>query len=493
MKFLKVSLIAVAMCSASQVALVAVDGKKGNRLKLPDSYGVEEALSDNVLTLDEAVRLALVGNPDVLKAKEEIKRVHGIYVEVRAQALPQVAMTASYDIQDETLAGGAFGGLSSPNNEAWRVAFEGSQLLYSGGAVGGAINIAEYEQASTFYQLRDTVDRVIEAVRRQFYRVNIFRSLITVQQEALALLEKSLQDQKDRFDAGTVPKFNVLRAEVEVANQQPLVIRAKNNYRIALLELSKLLGVDYHVHGGSESKFRVEGELGVGPIPLGLDEAVALGVERRAFLKVQRQRILSEREQIKVAMAGYKPTLRMVGGYEWRSKTFSSSLDEYIDGWFFGVRGQWNVFDGLETKGKVAQARARLESALINYDDSVRQVQVEVQSAYSRLNEALELIDSQKKNIEQASEALRLAQERFDVGAGTQLDLLDARVAQTRARVTELEARFDYNSALAEFERVTGMDTVYDDTFDDPLAGKSAKWKARVGDQPESSDSRFEK
>ncbi len=474
--------IAFGICFIHGVGLAEEVAPSGGGESGAETFGVGVALADYVLTLDEAVRLALAGNPDILKAKEEIRRVHGLYVEVRAQALPQASLTSGYDVQDERLAGASFGGLASPNNESWRVAFEGSQLIYSGGAVGGAINIAEFERASTFYQLRDTVDRVIEAVRRQFYRVIVFRSLITVQQEALDLLMQSLQDQKDRFEAGTVPRFNVLRAEVEVANQQPQVIRAKNDYRIALLELSRLLGVNYEVHGGSEEKFRVEGTLEVGPIPLKLDEAVAMGVERRAFLKVQRQRILSEREQIKVAMAGYKPTVKLVGGYEWRSKTFSASLDEYIDGWFFGVRGQWNVFDGLETKGKVEQARARLESALINYDDSVRQVQVEVQSAYSRLNEALELIDSQKKNIEQANEALRLAQERLDVGAGTQLDLLDARVALTRARVTELEARFDYNSALAEFERVTGLDTVYDDTFDDPLAGKSAMWKAKVGD-----------
>lgn len=452
--------------------------------------GVEAALADDVLTLDEAIQLALAGNPDVLTAKEEIRRVHGLYVEVRAQALPKASLVTSYDARDEELAGGSFGGLSTPNNKSWRIAFEGSQLLYSGGAVGGAINIAEFEQASTFYQLRDTVDKVIEAVRRQFYQVIVLRSLIVVQQEALDLLQQSLQDQKDRFEAGTVPRFNVLRAEVEVANQQPLVIRAKNDYRVALLELSRLLGIDYTVHGGQESKFQVVGELDYGPIPLALDEAVAMGVERRAFLKVQRQRILSEKEQIKVAFAGYKPKLSLVGGYEWRNQSFSENLDDYIDGWFVGVRGQWNLFDGLETAGKVEQARARLQTALINYDDSVRQVQVEVQSAYSKLNEALELIDSQKLNVEQATEALRLAQERFDVGAGTQLDLLDARVALTRARVTELEARYDFNAALAEFERVTALDTVYDDTFDDPLAHKSARWMARVEDAPATSGNR---
>ena len=116
------------------------------------------------------------------------------------------------------------------------------------------------------------------------------------------------------------------------------------------------------------------------------------------------------------------------------------------------------------------QARARLESSKVNYDDSVRQVDLEVQTAYAQLQQARETIESQGKNVEQALEAVRLAQERLSAGAGTQLEVLDARVALTRARTTELQARSDYNTALAEFDRATATDTVYDDTFKDPLA-----------------------
>jgi outer membrane protein TolC len=86
------------------------------------------------------------------------------------------------------------------------------------------------------------------------------------------------------------------------------------------------------------------------------------------------------------------------------------------------------------------------------------------------MRQAQETIESQQKNVEQALEALRLATERLDAGAGTQLDVLDARVALTRARITELQARADYQIALAEFDRVTATDTVYEESFRDPLS-----------------------
>jgi outer membrane protein TolC len=117
----------------------------------------------------------------------------------------------------------------------------------------------------------------------------------------------------------------------------------------------------------------------------------------------------------------------------------------------------------------VKQARARVEQSRINYIDALHQVEQEVQTAYINLQQARETIASQQKNIEEASEAVRLAQERLAAGAGTQLEVLDARVQLTRARSTELQARADYNNALADFDRATATNTVYHEGFKDPL------------------------
>ncbi len=126
----------------------------------------------------------------------------------------------------------------------------------------------------------------------------------------------------------------------------------------------------------------------------------------------------------------------------------------------------------METYGRTRQARARLQSQKINYDDAVQQVELEVQQAYANLQQANETIQSQQKGVEQAVESLRLASERFTAGAGTQLDVLNARVALTRAQITELQARADYNTALAEFDRATATTTLYNEMFHDPLAAK---------------------
>jgi outer membrane protein TolC len=486
---------------------------------LGQSVAVEQRVVQHTvvgdLTLDQAVKLALKQNPNILKAIQQIEQTRGQIIEVRAEALPHVVLTSAYSQEAKSLIerqGQSSSSSSSSSNVtaniskqlasipgltpsaaeqivsalqqstaqsaqsqtssgggdiSWNVTVQATQVLYAGGQVQAAIRIAKFTDDSSYFSLRDTVDQTIDTVRQQFYTILLNRALITVQEESVKLLEDQLKDQQNRFEAGTVPRFNVLQAEVALANQQPILISAKNSYLISEYQLAKTLGIDPGPQG--KPSYHAVGNLEVHERSLGLSNAIQLGIARRPFLKVQRLTILIQKEQIKVALAGYKPQLNANGGYEVRNSALTSHLDDTIDGWFFGVTGQWNIFDGLETYGKVKAARASLESAKVNYDDSVHQVELEVQQAYANLLTARETIRSQQKTVEQALEAVRLATERFSAGAGTQLDVLNAQVQLTTARSTELQARANYNTALAEFDRVTATDTIYAETFDDPV------------------------
>ncbi|MDQ3623098.1 MAG: TolC family protein [Verrucomicrobiota bacterium] len=469
------------------------------------------------LTLTKAVGIALGQNPDILKAIQDLQRSRGFIIEVRAEALPQLSLNANYDTQESRLNqtfdrgatqgseeitlpdtidpafGAALGpifaalsGTGQPGSreipdQTYNISLQVSQLLYSGGRVRASIAAAKFAEDSAYYQFRDVLDQVITRTRSQFYSILTNRALITVQEETVRLQQDLLQDQRNRFEAGTVPRFNVIRAEVELANVIPNLIRARNDYLIAQIDLAKTLGLD--PGPGGRPTFECVGTLGVPGRALSLVDSLSLAKARRPFLKAQRRNILSQAERVKGAHAGYKPTLRASAGYQIRNSSFSDNLDQTIDGWFIGVQGNWNLFDGFATTGRVKQERALLEQAKINYDDSVQQVELEVQQAYARVQQGREVVESQRKNIEQARESLRLANERLSAGAGTQLEVLDARVALTAAQTTELQARSDYNKALAEFDRVTGTDTVYDDPFKDPLRrleekiiGDGGKW-----------------
>ena len=451
-------------------------------------------------TLRQAIETAFQRNPDILRARQEIRRTKGVQIEVLSQALPHLDATAAYNYTDPRLReGGGVGTtttgggptptplpsatptpsgspgatttFSSIADNSYNLRFTASQLLYNGSVIP-AIKGAGSASDASYFALRDTIDRVIATVRQQFYQVILNKALIGVQEESVQLLESQLKDQQNRFEAGTVPRFNVLQAEVALVNQQPALITARNNFRIAQIQLARTIGLDFDPRRGNKPPLECIGELSFQPRAMPLTAAIELGKERRPFLKQQRSNILTQVQQLRGAFAGIQPTLNLNGGYAFESSQFSDRLRDVTDGWFFGVTGSWAIFDGLETVGKVKQARATLSQAKIGYDDAVRQVELEIQQAYSNLQQDRELYESQSKNVDQAHEALRLASARLGVGAGVQLDVLNAQVALTQAQSTRLSALYSYNADLAEFDRVTATDTIYHDDFDDPLTRK---------------------
>ena len=453
------------------------------------------------LTLDEAVQTAVRQNPDIINAEQEIRRTRGVVMEVEAQAFPQITVGNSFtQVQKQLLLDGgpptgssessggsstsgsgsataaptpvpssSSGAASNPMTQSWDVTVTVSQLIYSGGQVAAAIHIAKYTQDATIYSLRDIVDTTIANVRSQFYAVLLDRAIIEVQEENINLLQSQLTDQQNRFQAGTVPRFNVLQAEVALANARPQLIQARDDYDVALLNLARTLGINTNELGGGMPPINPVGVLTTDEKPEALNEALQLAQERRPFLKEQREQILIQVENIKVALAGYQPRLTADAGYEMRNDEYSKSLKDYVTGWFYGITGSWNVWDSGATYGRVKQAKAQLEEAKTSYDDAVRQVDVEVQQALDQVQESEDTIVSQTKAIEEAQEALRLATERLTAGAGTQLDVLSAQVALTQSRTTLVQAQYNYNIAMAQFDRVTASNTRWAELFQDPM------------------------
>jgi outer membrane protein TolC len=134
----------------------------------------------------------------------------------------------------------------------------------------------------------------------------------------------------------------------------------------------------------------------------------------------------------------------------------SNGWGDRRDGWTAGLQAQWDIFDGRATAGRVAQAKSQLMQTKLAVDETTLAIDVEVRRAHSSLTEAWELVDASGKVVEQANEALRLANVRYGAGTATQLDVLTSQVALTEARLNQLVAYFNYNIALAAMRKAVG-------------------------------------
>lgn len=413
--------------------------------------------SQRQLSLAEALDLALQQNGTILKGQSDLEAAYGIVVQTRAVALPKVQIGGRFQAVAEssidTPAGSTF---AFGTDKSWTTEIRLVQSIYEGGRINSALRSAKLTREQALLQYQAVVADTLLAVRINYYDILLAGQQMVVREASVNLLQRELDDQQRRFDAGTVPRFNVLRAEVAVANARPQLIRARNAERVAKNRLVDLLGYNLPRAVGEDVPVQLTDTLDAAPYQIELATAIGQALEQRPELGVLRKAEALQAEGIINAGASYKPSVQIFGGYGARNSSFTTDLTTERHGWLAGAQLSWDIFDGMLTRGKVMEAKAVHRKSQTELTDTARRIELEVRTAYSDFIEAREVLESQKKVQEQAEESLRLAKARADAGTGTQLDVLNAETALTEARTTQSWSLRDYAVAVARLERAMG-------------------------------------
>ena len=417
------------------------------------------------LSLLNALNIALQQNATILKARSDLEASYGIVVQTRAIALPQLLANGQYKDTDRQAIEDYPHAAPSPDQN-WNANVEIVQTIYQGGKLIAAVKAAKVTREQALAQFQATLQDTLLLVRLAYYDILLAAEQIVVNQASVNLLQKELDDQQRRYDAGTVPHFNVLRAKVSVANARPPLIEAQNNYRISKNNLCNLLGFNLPREIWDNIPLKLTDALDAAPFQIILPDAIQQALNDRPELVALRKTEELQRLGITDARSGYHPQLQVFAGYTWYNEQFNANnttpnLNQYLDGWNAGAQMTWNIFDGLLTHGKVVQAKALYAKSQTALDEETRNVELEVRTSYSDFLKAREVLESQKTVLEEAEESLREANARFDAGTGTQLDVLDAENQLTQARSTNVQALHDYDAARARFERAIGANMAH--------------------------------
>jgi HAE1 family hydrophobic/amphiphilic exporter-1 len=413
----------------------------------PAVFGTDNAVK--VLTLDETLRIAFERNRDIRKAREFRKQVEGRYVEERAAALPQVAITSGITrTRDDSQR--AFGGDVIPPRQETRSAEASlSQPLYTWGQIGAGIRAARIGFATADDRLRLSRQAAARDATSAFYDILLARELHSIAAQNLEQKLRHLDEARRRQAVGTATDYDVLAAGVAVENARPEVIRTENLIRTAREKLSFLLAME-----GEEVD--VSGTLvsAVDPYP-GYEEALASARKNRPELSELRHRIGISRELVTVANAGDKPRLDLKTGYGWRDLDLG---DSEADGkaWSAGLFLSFPIFDGLRTRGKVAQARSEVASLRIDEAKLMDSIALETRDAANAVREAGEIVKALAGTVSQAERLLFLAEKGFEYGVKTRLEVEDAVLNLTQAKGSLARARRDYLVARVNLEFVKG-------------------------------------
>jgi outer membrane protein len=402
------------------------------------------------LDLKGAIRYALDHNYSILQARETIRLQDGVIVQVKSQTIPNVSAQGEYQ-RNATSISQTF----PAEDSFWSVELKATQTLYAGGGVKSAIKAARLTRDAASFDLQSAIDAALLDVRTKFYNVLLAREKIRVEEENVKLYQHQLDDTKNQFETGTVSNFEVLRAKVFLANAQPNLITARNSYRISIEQLRQSLG------SATSAQFpEVEGDLNFKVQAFDQVSSIAAAHEYRPELQKFEKLESAGEESVTTARSAYYPNLQAFGGYEWdgfgySNSGFGNSLT--ANGWLFGVQSTWSIFDGRATDGRVRQAKSQLEQARISKASEELEIDVEVRQALSSLQEAGELVTASSQTIDQAAEALRLADAKYHAGSATQLDVLTSQVALTQAKTDQLTANYNYLVALANVRKAIGL------------------------------------
>jgi outer membrane protein TolC len=270
-----------------------------------------------------------------------------------------------------------------------------------------------------------------------------------------ALVNDQLHRVSLNHQVGSSADYDLLRAQVEAANQEPLVIAARNGRDIALLEVRRIVNIP------ADQPLEL-----VSPLPETTDSlphvdfaALDLDAASRAAVAAAEANVAFRREAVHVYHGDYYPTLSLsssYGGQAYPTGTFPSGLSAFRKNWTASLTFSLPLFDGFRTHGAVVQAEADLQRAEAQLSQVREGVQIEIEQARAEIARAQALVQARHETVGQAGRAQHLATVRYDNGIATAIEVSDARLALEQASVNEAQATRDYLLAIAALERALG-------------------------------------
>ena len=413
-------------------------------------------------TLSDCLHIAMSKSSDILTAKEEIKRAKGVVFEkwssilsVNAEARYTYMGLTPDTLSNSSLYLGPSAPLSEPEDK-YDFGINASLTVFSGGKIMWGLNIVHLQLEVAEEQYRIAINDAVYDTKVAFYSILLAKEEVEMRSEELELLTKNLEKTKKKYKNGLVPKYDVMRIEVETINARTSLIKAKNDLTVAYEDLKKLLDIDLGKPIG------IEGELKHNERDIDLKGFLIIAESESPKLNIAE---LTERiadRNVNVAIGDFFPTIKAFANYDhsatgWDSVSFNEKDWEFTA----GVMVEIPITDIVLSLAKKKQTNAEYEKAKLELLDTAKNVEYSIRSAYYDLIESKEIIKLQGYNIGLAEENLKTAEIRYENGVGTLLELLDAHLAVTEAKLNYISALFNYEKSLSQIEKILGKEGMH--------------------------------
>lgn len=411
----------------------------------------------DAVTLDECIVTTLQNNPDVHVATERVQAARAAIKEAQSAYYPMLVGSTTYARTDNPPQ--AFMMMLNQRTVSMQSDFnnppETDNLALSLGVKYRLYDFGRRELDNEMAKdgakisqlvLRGLQNDLIHQVTRGYYSVLQAGAFVTVQEESVKTLKESLRVANERLKAGGALKTDALTLEVQLAHAQEDLIRARNGVKLSLAALNTAIGTNLVDSANLPAKVELPG-------PKPPVSADVNSIENRTELQVARKGAEIQQAALRKARRQYWPTVNAFGSMDWNSDVSTDFERSYI----VGVAAEVEFFDGFRRGAAVSGASAQQRAAEAEVEKAASNLRLDLTSASIQAEESWNRLDVARKSIENAEEALRITQQRYQQGAADLSELLTAQVGLTGTRTRNVAALYDYWIAISNLERAKGQ------------------------------------
>lgn len=394
------------------------------------------------ISLAQALELARRNNRNLQIAILELERSRSALRESQAALFPTV------DINGNITNSG--NGIINNSSQSSSTSFNGTaQLnynLYTSGSRQAIIRQAEEELRVDELDVENQSREIALNVTTQYYNLQQADEQARINQSAVTNAQASLRDAQAREQAGVGTRFDVLQAQVNLADAQQQLTNAITQQQIARRQFGTLLSLPQSQDVTAADPVQLAGLW-----QQSLEQTIVEAFQNRPELPQQlAQRNIAE-QQRRQALSQIGPQVGLVGNYNLLDRFDDRS--SVTDGYSVGLQASINLFDGGVARARAAQARSNIAIAETQFANQRDQIRFDVEQYYAQLQSNLDNVQTSSVALEQAREALNIARIRFQAGVGTQTDVIAAENDLTQTEGNRVNAILDYNRALANLQR----------------------------------------
>ncbi|HOC94158.1 MAG TPA: TolC family protein [bacterium] len=459
-----------------------------------EAMGESVISSGDVLTLDEAINIAMANNKEIAEARQgvsvsmhkvrEAKSAGGVSFGLQGQIsrteetseMTSASPTPAY--YDTTMPFDYMGNnpsytppanpldmshtittLTGPvktssitigDKESKNVVFSLKKPLYTFGKISRGISIAKNGYRSEELNLLRVRQKVILDVQTAYYYCLLAEEGVRVSEEALKQAQSHLDAATARFNAGAVPEFDVIRARVDVASAQEQLTTARSGLSLAKKALNNVLGLPLN----TGFKYVLPDKMEMN-FTLSVDKCKEIALNNR--IDLQRLRMTTQQIELGADAQRMRPVVAFTANY---GIVAEGSLFAKDDTWTAAVAVDVPLFDSGASHSKVAGSKATADKLRITESRLVDGINLEVEAAFDSMKEAQARVETSATIVEQAKEAVRMAEQGYENGVTPHINVIDAQTALTGALMNHAKALYDLETAMAKLAYAMGLDSI---------------------------------